>query len=318
MKDFLSFLKKTKNPDFYFLFAPLVFATVLLFVVFANKILEIKIQSESNHAFSLSFGHQSQYPFLNFNGQELGFSNITAEAFVVMDDDSKVVIFSKNSNLRFSMASTVKIMTALTALEYYRMDDILTVKTDNVESVVVGFKKGERVYFESLLYAMLLPSGNDAALAIAQNYKGGEIEFINQMNKNALKYHLLNTHFSDSIGLNDEGDYTTAVDLARLSSVALKNKTFSQIVSTKSKPITNIDGTNTYSLYNLNKLLGVDGVNGIKTGFTDEAGGVLVTSKTEDNHTFIIIVMKSQDRFLDTQKLLSAINGNIAFLKFDY
>lgn len=242
--------------------------------------------------------------------------DLSAQAVLVMDDDSKVVLFAKNPNFHFSMASTTKIMTALTALDYYHPDDILTIQEDNIKGVVVGFKKGEKVSFENLLYAMLLPSGNDAALALAQNYPGGESEFVKKMNEKALGFNLHNTHFSDATGLNDEGNYTTSVDLTRLASIALKNKTFAKIVSTKYKVITDETFINFYPLNNLNKLLGVDGVNGVKTGFTDEAEGVLVTSKLENGHIFIIVVMKSKDRFLDTQKLLGLISGNVSYLNF--
>ena len=240
--------------------------------------------------------------------------NLTALAAVVIDDDSKKLLFSKNPTFLFSMASTTKIMTALVALSYYKMEDVLTVLSDNIEGATVGFKKGQRVKFEDLLYAMLLPSANDAALALAQNYPGGESVFVNKMNDNAKLFHLYNTHFADAVGLLDEKDYTTPLDLARLTSVALKNKIFTQIVATKHKVISDADGKVSFAIYNLNKLLGIDGVKGVKTGYTDEAGQVLVTSKDEKGHTIITVVMASSDRFLDTQKLLSLISGNVNYL----
>jgi len=182
----------------------------------------------------------------------------------------------------------------------------------------VGFKIGEKFHFTDILYAMLLPSGNDAALALAQNYPGGEIAFIKKMNEMARQLHLDNTNFADAIGLEDSRDYTTPLDLARLSSIALGNETFAEIVATKTWVITDVTGENRYLLKNLNKLLGVSGVNGIKTGYTNEAGQVLVTSKIEiDNtkkHTLIIVVMDSKDRFWDTSKILYLISGNINYL----
>ena len=245
--------------------------------------------------------------------------DITAKAVVVMDNDSKVLLFSKNPNLLFSMASTTKIMTALVALDYYKMRDVLTIKTEQVEGVNVGFKIGEKLNFADILYAMLLPSGNDAAMSLAQNYSGGEKAFVAKMNEKAKNLSLANTNFADSIGLKDSQDYTTPLDLARLSSVALANEIFAKVVATKTKEISDITGENKYLLKNLNKLLGVGGVNGIKTGHTNEAGQVLVTSKKEvdsDNkeHTLIIVVMDSQDRFWDTSKLLYLISGNINYL----
>lgn len=239
---------------------------------------------------------------------------ISAKGAVIMDAASKAVLFSRNPYVRFSSASTTKIMTAITALEYFNLKDVLTVKTQIREGAVIGLKEGEQMSFENLLYGMLLPSGNDAALTIAQNYPNGEKNFVKKMNENAEKFNLFNTHFQDSSGLTDEKDYTTPADLARLASIAIKNREFAKIVSTKSKIITDITGNNVYSVSSLNKLLGYQGVNGVKTGYTEEAGQVLVISKEEKGHTIIIVVMQSLDRFYDTQVLLSLVSGNITYL----
>jgi len=240
--------------------------------------------------------------------------DISAKAVAIMDKDSKVVLFSKNPNLLFSMASTTKIMTALVALDYYKMDDVLIIKTEKIEGVNVGFTVGEKLFFRDILYAMLLPSGNDAALTIAQNYPGGKNAFIEKMNEKAKSLQLVNTNFADSIGLEDSSDYTTPLDLARLASFALENEVFAKIVSTKTWEMTDVAGENKYFLINLNKLLGIQGVNGVKTGYTTEAGQVLVASKKEGEHTLIIVVMDSQDRFFDTSKLLYEIFENVNYL----
>jgi serine-type D-Ala-D-Ala carboxypeptidase (penicillin-binding protein 5/6) len=173
---------------------------------------------------------------------------------------------------------------------------------------------GEKMTFENLLYAMLLPSANDAALVIAQNYPGEEISFIEAMNKKSKELKLFNTHYADSSGLLDDGDYTTPFDMARLSSFAVQNLMLKKIVGTKQKTIWDATGALVYPLTNLNKLLGIDGVNGVKTGYTEEAGQVLVTSKDEKGKTIIIIVMKSEDRFADTAKLLDLVTNNLTYL----
>jgi len=252
----------------------------------------------------------NDYPLLKNNITP----EISAKAAIIMDKDSQVILYTKNPNLRFSPASTTKIMTALTALEYFGLTDILTVKSTGVEGSVIGLSAGERMTFGDLLYAMLLPSANDAAFVIAQNYPGGVEKFVNKMNGNARRFNLYNMHFGDPAGLLDYEDYATPIDLARLASIALDNKVLSQIVSSKRKIISDVDSKNTYEIFNLNKLLGFYGVNGIKTGFTDEAGGVLVTSKVESGHTLIIVVLKSDDRFLDTERLINVISGNINYL----
>lgn len=242
---------------------------------------------------------------------------LTAKAAVIIDDASQVVLFGKNESVRFSMASTTKIMTALTALEYFDEKDVLTVKNIDVDGSVIGLPLGEKMYFKDLLYVMLLPSANDAAVAIADNYPGGEKDFVEKMNENAAKWHLQSTHFSDSSGLDDTGDYTTVVDLARLSSIAMKNHTLAAIVGTQYKTVTDITQTRTYVLANLNKLLANSTVKGIKTGYTEEAEGVLTTAVSvgtpEENHQVITVVMKSKDRFADTQSLLAFIDKRIFY-----
>jgi D-alanyl-D-alanine carboxypeptidase len=239
--------------------------------------------------------------------------DITAESAIVVDDVSKVVLYDKNPTLRFSMASTTKIMTALVGLEHYALDDVLTIQTANVEGVNVGFTAGEKVLFRDMVYALLLPSGNDAAIAIAENYPGGISSFVTKMNEKAAVLQLQYTHYDDPAGLEDDGDYTIASDLARLTSVALENTTFAEVVATQKKIIYSVGGK-MYTLYNLNKLLGRNGVIGVKTGTTEGAGEVLVTAKEEQGHRFIIVVMKSQDRFADTEKLINLINNNVQFV----
>lgn len=280
----------------------------LISIAFFDVILRYYIAEKRIKEFPLRISSE-QYPVFKSPINP----DISAKAVVIMDKDSKAVLFSKNPNLLFSMASTTKIMTAIIALAYYKMDDVLTIKTENVEGVNVGFEIGEKLLFKDVLYAMLIPSGNDAALAIAQNYPGGEKTFVKKMNEKAKLLHLTHTNFADSIGIEDSRDYTTPLDLAKLAAIALENKIFAEIVATKNREITDITGKNKYLLVNLNKLLGIQGVNGIKTGYTEQAGQVLLTSKKEGDHTLIVLVMDSQDRFLDTSRLLGEISGNINY-----
>lgn len=241
--------------------------------------------------------------------------NITSESAIIYDDTAKVTLFVKKPMLRFSMASTTKIMTALVALEHYGYNDPLTVRNIYTEGAIIGFQKGEQVSFEHMLYALLLPSANDAAFAIAENYPGGLAEFIRQMNRKAEKLHLIYTHYADPAGLDDDGNYTTITDLAKLASTALKNKKIAEVISTRRKVISTVDGSQTYTINNLNKLLGEYGIIGVKTGFTQGAGEVLVTAKIDKGHLFIIIVMKSLDRFADTAALLKYISDSVSYIK---
>lgn len=308
MKDFPNKLIRKKG-IFQHIVLP-IYAIILFLVL----LIDISIQqyNYSNKIIpSPIYPEISYYPVLTESIRP----NISAKAAVVMDNDSKVILFAKNPKLVFSMASTTKIMTALVSMDYYNLDDVLTVKTTGVGGITIGLKKGQRILFKDLLHAMLLPSSNDAALTLAQNYPGGEKAFINKMNEYARLLHLFNTSFADPAGLLDGEDHTTPLELARLSSVALKNKIFSKIVATKHKTISDVDGLFSYSIFNLNRLLGIDGINGVKTGFTDEAGQVLVTSKkTSSGHTLIAVVMDSEDRFLDTKNLLDFVSNNLNYL----
>lgn len=303
-----AFFKKYLT-DILLILTPLTLLVVLLKVQYLNTELVQKI--EKNHLTTLNYDVKiSPHPYIN----NFTTPDISAEAAIITQADSQVVLYSKNPFVKFSIASITKIMTALVALDYYNENSILTVYTPNIEGSNLGFQPGEQFYLKDLLFAMLLPSSNEAAYAIAQNYPGGVDMFVAKMNEKALELRLKDTHFQDPMGLDDDNDYSTVTDLARLSYAAIKNETLTEIFAAKQKIIHDITGKNQFNLVSLNKLLGSDGVNGIKTGTTTGAGEVLVTSKTEKGHTYIIIVMKSKQRFIDTKILLSLISNNISYL----
>jgi D-alanyl-D-alanine carboxypeptidase (penicillin-binding protein 5/6) len=294
----------------YFIVLPLILFLVCLFLLIA--VLSLKIWLKQNTISTLPFkvSKEAKIPIIKTEFVPV----ISAKAAIIMDADSKVVLYSKNPGLKGSTASTAKIMTALTAVDYFKLSDTLTVKEATDEGSILGLVAGEKMTFQNLLYAMLLPSANDAALTISQNYPGEEQVFVKVMNEKAKALELKNTHYADPAGLLDEGDYTTPFDMARLASFAVQNQTLKKIVGTKTKVISDKSGALTYPLVNLNKLLGIDGVNGVKTGYTEEAGQVLVTSKDEKGKTIIIVVMNSEDRFLDTTKLLDLVSNNLTYL----
>lgn len=230
--------------------------------------------------------------------------DVSADSAIVMDVSSQVVMYEKNSDVRFPSASTTKIMTALVGLDQFGLADVLTAPLLPVEGAKMKLVAGEQIAFENMLYGLLLASGNDAAVAIAYNSPGGIDGFVDEMNKKAAELNLVNTYFADPTGLSSE-DYTTALDLSRLASFALKNETLAKIFSTREKTVTDITGSFVHPLENLNKLLGsVVGAAGVKTGYTEEAGQVLVAAAIREGHTIVTVVLKSQDRFLDSKNLL--------------
>jgi D-alanyl-D-alanine carboxypeptidase (penicillin-binding protein 5/6) len=307
MKGFQILNKISKQ---YLLLIPLFLTLVLLILVIASSLLTAWVRMSTVSTVPFQASQEAKMPIIKTEFVP----EISATGAMIMDADSKVVLYAKNPDLRSSTASTIKIMTALVALNYFKLSDILTVYKPSNDGSVLGLTQDEKMTFEDLLYAMLLPSANDAALTIAENYPGGEPAFINAMNSKAKNFELYNTHYSDSAGLADEGDYTTPFDLARLASFAMQNSEFRKIVGTKEQVISDITSTQVYDLKNLNILLGEDGVNGVKTGYTEEAGQVLVTSKDEQGKTIIIVVMGSADRFGDTQKLLDLVSNNLTYL----
>jgi D-alanyl-D-alanine carboxypeptidase (penicillin-binding protein 5/6) len=297
------------SPKIYLFFLPIILVIFLFLIVLTNFLVNFWITQNKIQNLTFPVAGQAKFPVIKLEFVP----QISAQGAIIMDADSKVVLYSKNPDLRFSTASTTKIMTALTALDYFKLNDILMVKQATDEGSVLGLRAGQKFTFENLLYAMLLPSANDAALTISQNYSFGEPAFIEKMNEKAKLFKLFNTHYSDPAGLIDTGDYTTPFDLARLASFAVSNINIKKVVATKQITINDSSG-NSYTIENLNKLLGVDGVNGVKTGFTQEAGQVLVTSKDEKGKTIIIVVMGSEDRFLDTTKLLDLVSNNLTYL----
>jgi len=210
-------------------------------------------------------------------------------------------------------------MTALVSLDYYKLSDVLTVGKLEVNGETIKLVEGEKMTVENLLYGLLVASGNDAALVLAQNYPGGQINFVQAMNQKAQDLNLTHTYFANPTGLdsNKEGkiltdfSYTTALDLARLAAFALKNENFLRFVSTTNITISDIQGKIFHKLDNVNELLGkFSGVKGVKTGWTEEAGECLVGYTERDNHGLITVIMGSQDRFGETTKLVNWVFGN--------
>jgi serine-type D-Ala-D-Ala carboxypeptidase (penicillin-binding protein 5/6) len=312
MKDYRRLLQKINKP--LSLVGRLVVFPLILFLIFFFVFrIHSSLGKELTRYDLSSFSETAPiapYPVL----QNRYAPGLSAQSAIIMDDESKVIIFEKNSSVRFSMASTTKIMTALVALETYALTDSLFVYDDTVGGSTIGLAKGEQYSLESLLYAMLLPSANDAAETIASNYPGGRNAFIARMNEKAEELLLTDTVYDDPAGLEDDGNYTTASDLASLASYAIQDKTIAEIAGTRTKIITDTTGSRVLPLENLNILLGVNGVVGVKTGYTLGAGGVLMTARESDGHTQILVVMKSEDRFADTLALLSLITENLAYI----
>lgn len=241
-------------------------------------------------------------------------SLVSATAVVAKDLSSKSLLYVKDPDKSVPIASTTKIMTALVASEYFKPADVLTVKSTSLASgSSMGLKLGEEMTFRSLLYGMLLNSGNDAAYTIADNYPDGINGFVTAMNEKAKSLGLLNTHFTNPAGFDDANHYSSANDLAIIAETAITNSQFARIVSTKDTVVFSTDKQSEHSLKNLNKLLELPGVLGIKTGTTPIAKENLVALVDRNEKKILIVVLGSDDRFAETEKLFDWVYANFVW-----
>lgn len=225
---------------------------------------------------------------------------VSAQSAIVIHADTGRVLYEKNADARMLIASTTKIMTALVAVEHCEMEEEVTIRPEwaAVEGSSMYLKAGETYTVEELLYGMMLASGNDAATAIACYVAGDIPSFAELMNEKAEELGMTGSSFENPHGLDGETHYSTARDMANLTAYAMKNETFSKIVSTRSTTIKGL----TY--INHNKLLTLyDGIVGVKTGYTKAAGRTLVSCCERDGARFICVTLSDPDDWDDHQSL---------------
>ena len=234
---------------------------------------------------------------------------ISAQSAILIDSNSGRILYEHNARQELPMASTTKIMTGLLACESDKLNEM--VKTSPFASGTEGsslwLKIGEKQTLENLTYGLMLKSGNDAAVAIAE-YLGGSIDaFALLMNKRAREIGAVNTNFKNPHGLDCDGHFTTAFDLALIAREAMKNSKFREIVSTKTYSIPMQGEKWDRALKNHNKLLWrYDGCNGIKTGFTKRCGRCLVSSANIGNQELICVTLNAPDDWNDHISLLGS------------
>ena len=248
-------------------------------------------------------------PHVSLRGaaQEIGTPEVSAQAAVLIEAESGRIIFAKNEDARLPMASTTKIVTALTALELTSPDTVIPIAAEalGVEGSSVYLTQNEALTLEQLLYALLLESANDAAAAIAIGLCGSIEAFAAEMNRTAEELGLQNTHFVNPHGLDDEKHYSSAYDLAVLTQHALKNERLRSIVSTRKATIPHNELEGGRLLVNHNKLLRLyDGCIGVKTGFTKRSGRCLVSAAQRDGVELIAVTLNAPDDWNDHIRLL--------------
>ncbi len=233
---------------------------------------------------------------------EFSAEDLTSKSVALIDANTGSVIFEKDGDRERYPASTTKIMTAIVVLENTKLDDVVTAGSEinkfDDQSSMMGLKEGEKLTIEQLLYGLLLPSGNDAAAALAVHVGGSIAGFADMMNAKAKELGLTHTHFINPHGLTNDAHYTTAKELAQIAAYAYKNETFRKIVSTRTYTIQSSNKrSNPLVLTNTNRLLDPEsdsyyaGTTGIKTGSTSAAGGCLVASAEKNGRTLIAVIL---------------------------
>lgn len=253
----------------------------------------------------------------NLSGNEL-----YAASAVLMDAATGRVLYEKNGYKEMPMASTTKIMTCIVALEYGNPDEIVTVSSyaASMPKVKLGINAGEQFKLKDLLYSLMLESHNDVAVAIAEHIGGSVQGFADLMNQKARDIGAYDTNFVTPNGLDADGHYTTAADLALIGSYAIQNQKFVEITNTASYSFSNHAGTRSFGVSNKNAFLSqMDGAFGIKTGYTGNAGYCFVGALEKDGKVFVSAVLASgwppnkTNKWSDTRKLMSYGLSNYSY-----
>lgn len=230
-----------------------------------------------------------------------------AQSAALIDVTSGRILYSKDGDKEMRIASLTKIMTAIVAIEEGKLDAKVKVSPTAFakEGSSIYLKLGEEMTLENMLYGLMLRSGNDAASAIAEHIGGSEEGFVLLMNKKAEQIGLTHSHFMNPHGLDAEGHYSTANDMAKLTAYALHNPVFKRIVATENKSAPNPNESWEYSWHNKNKMLGLyEGADGVKTGYTKKAFRCLVSSATRNGQQLAAVTLNDGDDWNDHAKML--------------
>ena len=230
-------------------------------------------------------------------------------SYVVMYQPGRQVLSGNNLDARLPMASTTKIVTAIVTLENASLDEVVTIPKEavGVEGSSVYLREGEKFTVNELLHALMLQSGNDAAVALALHVGGNMDDFVKLMNDYAASLNLENTHFCNPHGLHDPGHYTSARDLAALTCAAMDNEQFCNIISAKKFNVPQSEFTAARTWYNKNKMLSLyDGANGVKTGYTTKSGRCLVSAAERGGMQLVCVVLNHYNMWQDSMEYMDA------------
>ncbi|HUE75430.1 MAG TPA: D-alanyl-D-alanine carboxypeptidase [Chloroflexota bacterium] len=231
-----------------------------------------------------------------------------AKSVVVMDGASGEILYELNAHMRVAPASTTKIMTSLVALENGKPSDVVIAEYDpkqlDPDSTLMGVYRGDKVTLEDLLYGVMLPSGNEASVAVANHIAGSTKAFAVLMNKRAVELGMLNSNFVNPHGLDEANHYSSAYDLTLAARYAYgRYPLFADLSKTRIREVKS--GDRTFDIYNLNRLLGLfEGADGVKIGYTDAAGRTIIGSASRNGNRVFVGLMNTQNTAEDAAVLL--------------
>lgn len=280
-----------------------------------------------------TFSFWTFYPKNNFlvqNRQILGITHpnvpvikmvsppsLLAPNYILVDVVSNTILASKNPEQKIYPASTTKLATALTALNLYPLDEVITVNQEYTEGKVMELVLGEKITVRSLVSALLVYSANDSAFTLANHYQQGMNGFIKQMNNLMKKYNLKNSNFVNVDGIHNNNHYSTVYDLSQLGRLSIKNSVVNDVVKTKNLTVTDISGQIKHQLISTNELLDtIPEIKGLKTGWTPEAKGCFIGLIEINGHQVISVVAQSDDRFQDTKILVDWLKNNVTWREY--
>lgn len=292
----------------------LTLTVTLILSIFGNVVTYAASFEEEDPDEELAIIEEDEINDVDINNLLTNDLRVSARCAIALDGKTKQILYSQNSNEIVPMASTTKILTALVAINYGNLDREVTISKNaaSIRGSTVGYIAGEKIKMRELLYGLLFKSGNDAAIAIAEDIGGSVENFSNIMNDYAKSLGLISSHFESPHGLDSGKHYTTAYDLALLTSKAMENDVFRSICGAKTISKDQYNFTREYS--NINKILWkIPNANGVKTGYTGQAGKCLVSSVRYEDRDIIIVVLNCSDRWNVTDKIFKYVSANYCF-----
>ena len=296
---------------------PIIAISLVVSAYFIYSVSPIHPENSSRPAIAgtkeYNFGPSNSFDLPSTASQTAILENITAKSVYVYDLTAQKALFAKNPDLKLPTASTLKILTAIVTLDNSSLENIFSVsaKAANVGEDSMLLSEGERLTVKDLLYGLMLPSGNDAAITLAENIAGDESKFVEIMNQKAQKIGMNDTFFVNTSGLEGDGeDYSTVKDMTQLAAYSWTNyPLLKTIAGTYNYQIPQSDTHKFFDLYNETNLLTTyPGVKGFKPGFTPKAGYCLITVAEINGHEIIITMLNSQNRREEMRQILDHLN----------